>query len=357
MNILPAAVFVLAATTLLPYAAAQPLRHGSGTGSDASGISAKFIAVSDAVAVPLGGTEPPGVLVGASTHDARLRERDVQEDGAKDGSGLASNNHHHHHHQDRADVFVEQGVGRCDNNNHWPSNRSWYAGRYFVWQGVGRCTNSNGGYFSRINYNVRGLYDTATGYGTSIGVARRDCEKKCYVAPFHNHLVGFEFHSSTRACVCRFDNGADINNSDCGDGTCPSNAADDNACASAPAPNVGPVAGSDDLSGWTCYRLPDYVAPIRVDIIGIAGYHDLGEGLYFKFEPSQFQALGIGLEQGGIYTVKQCGEDGVEIWSGSISVGTAYGPWYGRRLAGYATGQWSVTDYIVNPDTACFRNN
>lgn len=105
MNILQT-VFVLAATTLLPYAAAQPLRHGSGTGSDASGIGSKFIAVSDAVAEPLGGPDPPGVLVGPSTHDARQRKRDVEEDGAKDGYGPASIEPHH---QD--DALDVDGVG------------------------------------------------------------------------------------------------------------------------------------------------------------------------------------------------------------------------------------------------------
>ena len=35
-----AAIVILSATALLPYAAAQPLRHGSDMGSDALGIGA-----------------------------------------------------------------------------------------------------------------------------------------------------------------------------------------------------------------------------------------------------------------------------------------------------------------------------
>ena len=91
----------------------------------------------------------------------------------------------------------------------------------------------------------------------------------------------------------------------------------------------------------------------RVGITGVAGYNNVGEGLYFNFVPAVFRALGLGLEQGGIYTVKQCSESGAEMWTGSISVGRAYGPWYGRRETGYVAGQWTLNEYIVKPEDEC----
>ena len=44
----------------------------------------------------------------------------------------------------------------------------------------------------------------------------------------------------------------------------------------------------------------------RVDIIGVAGYNDHADGVHFDFEPFDFEALGLGLENGR-YSVKQCG--------------------------------------------------
>ena len=66
MNLLPSTLlYVLAVTTLVPYAAAQPLRHISGKGSGASAIDAVsvlsvcFILMSILLTSPSGREPPP----------------------------------------------------------------------------------------------------------------------------------------------------------------------------------------------------------------------------------------------------------------------------------------------------------
>ena len=76
----------------------------------------------------------------------------------------------------------------------------------------------------------------------------------------------------------------------------------------------------------------------RVDITGVTGYNDLGGGVYFDIAPSHFGALGLGHENGGIYSAKQYGKDDRETWSGSNLVGIAHGKWYGRRSTGAVAG-------------------
>jgi len=88
-------------------------------------------------------------------------------------------------------------------------------------------------------------------------------------------------------------------------------------------------------------------------IEGVAGYTDV-EGLYFDVNQYLFDAaFGTRLLENGKYSSKQCDEYGREMWPGLISVGRAYGNWYGRRVTGFAVGQWNVNDYIVQSDHEC----
>ena len=81
---------------------------------------------------PLGGPDPPGVLVGPSTHDARQQKRDVEEDGAKDGYGPASIKPHHQ--DDALDVDGVGGELTADASFCWRSNQR---------GGYACCTDSN----------------------------------------------------------------------------------------------------------------------------------------------------------------------------------------------------------------------
>ena len=89
-------------------------------------------------------------------------------------------------------------------------------------------------------------------------------------------------------------------------------------------------------------------------IDGVAGYTDV-EGLYFDVNQYLFDmkfTTRLG-KTGGEWSAKQCDEYGRGIWSGSINVARVHGNWYGRRVTGFAAGQWNTNDYIVQSDRGC----